>query len=266
MKDIERGLVKTSVGYLHYRATGSGRPLVLMHVNGGSSTSYLELLEALPDNIRAVAVDYPGCGMSDHFEFEPTIHDYATVMAEFVKSLGLGKVTFLGQAGAGYVATELAVAFPEVTERIIMMSCPWYPDKAAQEAAHSGLAAVASSMEGAVPLPVSMEERLRRDPEHCPMIPSQLWADRKNVDAVLAGKDRSQLLRAFAAYDLAGNLPKVDVPAMNLWGEHFRYTRFQDEFAALVKDHRTTIIEGARIDPQFDHPHEVAEAIVAFLG
>jgi hypothetical protein len=30
---MERGLVKTSAGYLHYRATGQGKPLILMHAN-----------------------------------------------------------------------------------------------------------------------------------------------------------------------------------------------------------------------------------------
>ncbi len=266
MKDIERGLVKTSVGYMHYRATGSGRPLVLMHVNGGSSMSYIELLEALPDNIRAIAIDFPGCGASDHFGFEPSIHDYARVVAEVAKLQGLGKTTFLGQAGAGYVATELAVSFPEVVDRIIMMSCPWYPSAAAQHAAHAGLATAQTADDSGFPLPITLEDRLRTDPEHCPMNPTQAWADRKNLEAALAGRDRAQLLHAFAAYDLAGNLPKVTVPAMNIWGEHFRDTKFKDEFASRVKDHRTAIIAGARLDPQFDHPNEVARELIAFLG
>ena len=31
--EIERGLVKSRYGYLHYRAAGQGQPIVLLHIN-----------------------------------------------------------------------------------------------------------------------------------------------------------------------------------------------------------------------------------------
>ena len=67
MKDIERGLVQTSIGYVHYRATGSGRPLVLMHVNGGSSLSYLELLQAIVGNLLLIQRDHRCSLFEQHF-------------------------------------------------------------------------------------------------------------------------------------------------------------------------------------------------------
>ena len=38
--DIERGLVKMSAGYMHYRAAGHGKPIILMHTNQRSSAIY----------------------------------------------------------------------------------------------------------------------------------------------------------------------------------------------------------------------------------
>ena len=62
--DIERALVKTSMGYIHYRAAGRGAPVVLLHMNQQSSALYLELMAVLAPTVRAIAIDYPSHGMS----------------------------------------------------------------------------------------------------------------------------------------------------------------------------------------------------------
>ena len=69
---IERGLVPTSQGYIHYRAAGSGAPVVLLHMNQQSSAMYLELMAVLAPELRAIAIDYPSHGMSDHITVQPT--------------------------------------------------------------------------------------------------------------------------------------------------------------------------------------------------
>ena len=55
---IERGLVHTSAGYLHYRAAGHGPPVVLLHMNQQSSALLLELMTALAPHVRAIAIDF----------------------------------------------------------------------------------------------------------------------------------------------------------------------------------------------------------------
>ncbi len=35
--DIERGLVKTGLGHIHYRAAGADQPVMLFHINQQSS-------------------------------------------------------------------------------------------------------------------------------------------------------------------------------------------------------------------------------------
>jgi len=47
MMQIERGLVKTASGYIHYRAAGRGKPIMLLHINQQSSALYLELIAVL---------------------------------------------------------------------------------------------------------------------------------------------------------------------------------------------------------------------------
>lgn len=267
MKTIERGLVKTSVGYIHYRATGAGRPLVLMHVNGSSSTSYMELMEVLPADVRAIALDFPNCGFSDHVEQQLFIADYARVVAEVMDALGIKKASFLGQAMGCSIATELAISFPTLVDRIILMSCPWFESLETRVRDHAIFFNATQPMdETGFPLPISLAERLRNDPEHCPMNATQSWADRRNIDVVLAGRHRNSMSIAGDSYYLPTHLARVECPVMHIWGEHFKYTQYRDKWEGLVKDYRVAIIEDARLDPQVDHPNEVCREVLSFLG
>ena len=44
---VERGLVRTPFGHIHYRFQGTGPAIVLFHINQQSSALYLELMVEL---------------------------------------------------------------------------------------------------------------------------------------------------------------------------------------------------------------------------
>ena len=93
---IDRGLVKTSFGYIHYRSSGSGTPIMLLHINQQSSAFYLELMQAISPFARAVAMDFPSHGMSDHIP-QPTVADYARSVKEVMDGLGIEKAVVLAR-------------------------------------------------------------------------------------------------------------------------------------------------------------------------
>src|SRR5688572_17933475 len=137
--EIERWLVKTSAGHVHYRAAGRGKPILLLHINQQSSALFLELMEVLGGELRAVAIDYPGHGMSDHIAFQPTIADYARCVAEVMEALGITQASLLGEAIGAVVAVELAASSPRRVEKLVLVNCPYYEDRAATSRAESTL-------------------------------------------------------------------------------------------------------------------------------
>ncbi len=137
--NIERGLVKTSAGYIHYRAAGSGAPVVLLHMNQQSSALYLELMEVLAPKVRAIAIDYPSHGMSDHISTQPTIADYARYVLEVMDALGIRKANFLGESGGAVICIELAAAHAERVDKIVLVNCPYYHDASTATRNHSVL-------------------------------------------------------------------------------------------------------------------------------
>src|SRR4030081_2919430 len=67
---VERGLAKTFAGHIHWRACGDGPVVMVSHINQQSSAVMVELLQALAPHFRAVAIDYPSHGNSDHIDWQ----------------------------------------------------------------------------------------------------------------------------------------------------------------------------------------------------
>jgi pimeloyl-ACP methyl ester carboxylesterase len=263
---MERGLIKTSVGYIHYRKAGQGKPILLLHPLPRASDMFIELMEALRGKLWTLAPDYPSYGMSDHLPGHPTIEDYARVMTEAMDALGVEKVSIYGDTVGTYVAVELANSYPKRVEKIILANCPYYPTKEYMKERHIPFKAQYRYDATGHPLPRTLEEVLAKDPGHTPMNPTQSWMDRDNLALMLTGRDLWQALDAITVYDFHGSLERLRVPTLLMWGEHFVYRQFQEEVIRRVKNNKVIVIKNGRFLLPVDHTDEVARAILEFLG
>ncbi len=264
--EIERGLVKTTAGYIHYRAAGHGDAIVLCHINQQSSALYLELMQALAPQMRAIAIDYPGHGMSDHVARQPAIEDYAQCVMQVMDALGIGKAAALGEAVGAAVAIELAASHGDRIERAVLVNCPFYADRGVADRRHAPLKqGLRPEDSSGFPLTRTMEFVLEKDPGHSPVHPTQSWMDRINVAQIEAGRDRWQALDALHQYDIGANLERIRGPVMLLIGEHFYYVDFRHEFEKRVKHLEVHVIEGARFCMTWERADEVARRTIEFL-
>jgi pimeloyl-ACP methyl ester carboxylesterase len=264
--EIERGLVKTSAGYIHYRAAGQGEPIMLLHINQQSSALYLELMQALAKDLRAIAIDYPSHGMSDHVTAQPTISDYARWVVEVMDTLDVKKASALGEAVGAAVAIELGAAFAERIEKVVLVNCPFYADRGTADRRHAPLKqGLRPSDSSGFPVTRTIEFLLEKDPGHAPMRPTQSWMDRVNVAQVEAGRDRWQALDALHQYDIGANLGRLRAPVMLLMGEFFYYVDLRDQFAARIKKLQSHTIPDARFCMTWERADEVAHRTVQFL-
>lgn len=270
--DIERGLVKTSKGYIHYRAAGAGKPIVLLHINQQSSALNLELMAALCSELRPIAIDLPSNGMSDHVPGRLTISDYAACVIEVMDALGVRKANSMGEALGAFVSVELACAYPERLESVILINSPFYRDEAHAAQRHAPFFAGGDKGGGlrpgdssGFPMTRTIEFMLEKDPEHAPMHPTQSWMDRINVAQMEAGRDRWQATEALRLYDISGSLKRIACPALLLIGEHFHYVSYRDEFAARIKNLRLEVIKGARFCMAWEFAEDIGQRVINFL-
>jgi pimeloyl-ACP methyl ester carboxylesterase len=266
---MERGLIATQYGYIHFRRGGGLHPraVVISHINQQSSALMIELIEALAAKVQAIAIDYPSCGMSDHVAEQPSIADYALCIAAVMDHLGVQRAAALGEATGAFVSAELAAAHPDRIERAILVNCPYYPDRTVHERAHAPLRdRLRPADPSGFPVTRTLDFVLEQDPAHAPVNASQSWMDRINVAQMEAGRDRWQPLQALGAYDLLARLPALRVPVHFVMGEHFHYRKDLDALASHAKHATTEVIAGARFCATFSHAAYIASRTFAFMG
>lgn len=111
---------------VHYYDRGTGDVLVLLH--GGGLTSCAELnwgavIEPLSDSCRVIALDQPGFGFTaprgerDHLPSER-----AEFVTQFLDELDVDSVTVAGNSRAGFQAVYLALEYPDLVEKLVVVN------------------------------------------------------------------------------------------------------------------------------------------------
>ena len=259
--------MKTATGYIHYRAAGRGKPVMLFHINQQSSALMLELMQALAPAFRVVAMDYPSHGDSDHVAQQPSFTDYARCGVAVMDALGIARTAVLGEAVGAGVCVEIANTYPERVTKVVLVNCPFSPERG-RTATHvrelqSGLRPADAS---GFPLTRTVEFMLEKDPAHSPMQPTQSWMDRINTAQMEVGRDRWQAVTALANFDMDDGLRRLAQPTLLLVGEHFYYVRFLDEVIARVKDLQHAVLSGARFCMSWERAEQIAARTGAFLA
>ena len=119
---IRRGYIPTGLGQVHYREAGFGALLILLHPAPRSSLVFSRLLDALARRrgLRAVALDRPGFGMSDDLPPGTSISRMATMVAQFIGSLGCTRAHVFGLHSGNKVAAALAAEHPDRVDRLVV--------------------------------------------------------------------------------------------------------------------------------------------------
>lgn len=106
----------------HIVEKGSGTPLVLLHGSGNSALFLLPLLKQL-DGLRTIAVDRPGCGLSDPTELPQDGYREAAVawMERLLAALDLDRIVLLGHSMGGLWSVWYALAHPEQVRQLVLL-------------------------------------------------------------------------------------------------------------------------------------------------
>jgi pimeloyl-ACP methyl ester carboxylesterase len=107
-----------------YWVDGSqGPPVVLIHGIGASIEDWLPTVGALASSHRVYAVDLPGHGLADKpLDISYTIPDMAGFVRGFMAALDIEHAHVIGHSLGGAIATQLALGFPEVVDKLVLVS------------------------------------------------------------------------------------------------------------------------------------------------
>jgi epoxide hydrolase 4 len=142
-KRVEHGYADSGGVKIHYASLGpkmgdkSKAPLIVMiHGFPDFWYSWRDQMEALSDSYQVVAIDQRGYNLSDkpkgveNYDVRFLVGDVAAV----IKHLGRDKAIVVGHDWGGMVAWSLAIAMPQMVDKLIILNLP-HPRGIARELA-----------------------------------------------------------------------------------------------------------------------------------
>jgi pimeloyl-ACP methyl ester carboxylesterase len=119
--------VEPNTAMLHGRAmsyvkAGDGPVLLLIHGMGGSYENWRAVIQPLARRHTVIAPDLPGHGASAPGAGDYSLGALAASLRDLLIALGHDRATLVGHSLGGGVAMQLAYHFPEVAERLVLVS------------------------------------------------------------------------------------------------------------------------------------------------
>lgn len=114
--------IKTKNWDIHYHESGQGQPLVLVHGGGPGASGWSNFHPNIPylsEHFHVFAIDLPGWGKSQAVNYDQ--RDNSGALAEFIETLGLGKVAIVGNSMGGSSCIRLAYERPELVSHLVTL-------------------------------------------------------------------------------------------------------------------------------------------------
>ena len=108
----EHATIEVNGVSLYYEVAGEGKPVVLVHGNGGSHEAlHTETAALVAAGYKVYAVDSRGQGANERLT-EYHYADMAEDMYQFITALGLDKPAYYGWSDGGIIGLSLEIAHP----------------------------------------------------------------------------------------------------------------------------------------------------------
>ncbi|GAB3393477.1 alpha/beta fold hydrolase [Amycolatopsis echigonensis] len=256
---------------VHYVDEGSGPTLLLLHGNPTWSFLWRDVIRALREDFRCVALDYPGFGLSTArpgYRYLPEEH--ADVVTGFVDALGLSGATLVGQDWGGPIGLAAAQRRPGVFERLVLVNTWAWPVNGDPYFEAFGLLGggppirfLARRLNLVVKafLPMGHRKRKLTAAEMTHYRRAMDTPERRQASGVLPGRILGS--RAFFAEVEAGLPALAELPTLIVWGNAqigFR-TRERERLEATFPHHQTVTLDGVGLYVESDAPEEFVAAI-----
>jgi 2-hydroxy-6-oxonona-2,4-dienedioate hydrolase len=98
------------------------KTLILLHGIGASAERWSRVTPTLSRHYRVIAPDIIGFGYSDKPVVEYTMDFFIDFLESFLDNLGISEASIIGSSLGGHIATEFAIRFPQMVEKLVLVS------------------------------------------------------------------------------------------------------------------------------------------------
>ncbi|BDD09379.1 hydrolase [Fulvitalea axinellae] len=276
---------------MHYRDEGNreGKVLVMIHGGFGSLQNWEGWIPYLKDDYRLISMDLLGHGLTGAYpENVYTRITERDAVHMLLQSLGVDKYTVAGNSFGGGIALEMALAYPDEVEGLILVDSegipngengydasiftdvkPVGPDDPAYKTL-TWLETLGSKFIG----PAVIREALKKMIYNHALItePFVRWFGRVlryrgNREAQLLMFRQGLYLVSLNPQDLLPRLPEIKCSALIMAGREDTLVplRVEKKFKKYIKRSKLVLVDEAGHMPMIEKPKETAEVISVFM-
>jgi 4,5:9,10-diseco-3-hydroxy-5,9,17-trioxoandrosta-1(10),2-diene-4-oate hydrolase len=254
------------------------KPLVFVHGLSGSWPNWLEQLPAFAAKHRVITFDLPGFGHSPMPREAISISGYARIVDRLLDQLGVDAAAVVGNSMGGFIGAELAIAFPQRVERLVLVSAAGISTHAPRGSAQAipvlrrlERILMASTAWAASVSDTTMRRASLRDAalgvvvRHPSKLPAALAAEQVRG----AGKPGFiGALEAILDYEIRERLGEIACPTLIVWGDRDRLidVRDADVFAELIPNSRKVVFGDTGHMSMLERPEEFNRLLADFLA
>lgn len=116
---------------VHYRKTGQGFPVLLVHGTSASLHTWHAWHDHLSENFTVYSVDLPGCGITGpHPDDDYSIAAFLDFLETFTQAVGLDSFHIAGNSLGGHIAWEYARVNSKIKSAVLVDPSGFYlPDR-----------------------------------------------------------------------------------------------------------------------------------------
>lgn len=225
-------------------AVPAGRPpVILVHGLGMSSRYMVPLARHLAPHVRVYAPDLPGFGLSEKPSRVLSVAELAAALAAWTRAAGVTRAAFVGNSLGCEVLVELALAHPELVDRLVLQGPTPDPEARTLIRQVVGFFAIAPY-------------------EHW----SLAWV--AVTDYLRGGIGRYILtLRSMVDNRIGEKARRVTQPTLVIWGtrDDIVPRDFVVRLANALPHGRLAVIPGAAHGINYSHPEAFTAAVLPFL-
>jgi pimeloyl-ACP methyl ester carboxylesterase len=254
--------------------SGEGPPVVLVHGLSGQWQNWLENIPRIAQERRVIALDLPGSGLSEMPREKITIPGYGRCVHALCEQLEIEHAHLVGNSMGGFVTAEVAIQFPELVERLVLVSAAGISSANVSRApiltAYRTAAAIATYT-------AAQHRQIARRPvtRHIGLLfvarhPSKLAPD-LTWEGFMKGAGKpgfDDALRACLEYDFRDRLGEIRAPTLIVWGASDTVIPSRDaqEYERLIEDSRKVVMEDTGHVPMAERPKTFNKLLLEFLS
>ena len=229
---------------IHYLETGHAREgapaLLMVHGWAGSAADWERLLHVFPPDLRAIAIDLPGCGLSDKPDAVYDMACFTDALRSFCEALGLPRVILAGHSMGGQIAVHYTARFPDMVEKLILID-PY--GLKGEEGARGFLARLGPVVNLAFHLNsrLFIERAIRKNVLYDPpaeLVRSAVEATAQSILGPSGARAIARITKRIIGREhVEALLPGISQETLVIWGEHDRVLSpaSADAFASFLR-------------------------------